>query len=280
MPDEPGSDPSAEKRPGPVRQQQAEQGRRLDRQAEQLRQLQAVVAQVAQTQAAQLRAAPRRDFFARWGALVGVLALASAVGGLWLWDRFSANSRIDQIYSTILQQTKDISQQSADIATFKDELKAASDKVAAAAAQSDELSNRIKGLTDEEAGLIAKQQALAANVQDIKPFVTKLIDTVSAQRDELIKIEDKVEKQAPSIPQDKTELLEGGYVFASLDYSSALKSALWAEVDVVPIDHKGATTFARAVDRAIDQNRRSDSFFFFTKDAGLAASINGVLEGK
>ena len=39
-------------------------------------------------------------------------------------------------------------------------------------------------------------------------------------------------------------------------------------------------TFARAIDRAIDQNRKSDSFFFFTKDAGLAASINGVLGGK
>jgi len=280
MADEPGSDPTGEKRPGPVRQQQAEQGRRLERQAEQLRQLQAVVTQVAQTQAAQLTAGPRRDFLARWGAWAGVLALAAAMGGLWLWDRFSANSRIDQIYSTLSQQTKDISQQSADIATFKDELKAASDKVAAAAAQGEELVNRVKGLTDAQAGLMAKQQALAANAQDIKPLVTKLIDAVSAQRDELIKIEDKVGKQAPSIPQNKTELLEGGYVYASLDYSSALKSAYGAEVDVVPIDHKVATTFARAIDKAIDQNRRSGSFFFFTKDAGLAASINGVLAGK
>jgi hypothetical protein len=276
MADEPGSDPSGERRPGPVRQMQAEQGRRLDRQAEQLRQLQALVAQVAQTQAKQLKARPGRDFLARWGALAGVLALAAAMGGLWFWDRSSASSRIDQIYSTILQQTKDISQQSADIATFKDELKAAGDKVAAAAAQSEELSSRIKGLSDAEAGLIAKQQALAANTQDIRPFVAKLIDAVGAERDELIKIE----KQAPNIPQNKTELLDGGHVFASLDFSSAVKSALGADVDVVPIDRKVATTFARAIDKAIDQNRKSDSFFFFTKDEGLAASINGVLEGK
>jgi len=280
MVDEPGSDPSGEKRPGPVRQQQAEQGRQLERQAEQLRQLQAVVTQVAQTQSVQLTAGARRDFLARWGASVGVLALAAAMGGLWLSDRFSANSRIDRIYSTILQQTKDISQQTADIAAFKDELKAASDKVTAAAAQNEELFNRIRGLTGTQAGLIEKQQALAANAQDIKPSVTKLIDTVSAQRDELIKIEGKVEKQAPSIPQKETELLEGGHVFASLDYSSALKSAFGAEVDVVPIDHKFTATFVRAMDRAIDQNRRSDSFFFFTKDAGLAASINGVLGSK
>jgi hypothetical protein len=280
MADEPGSDPSDEKRPGPVRQQQAEQGRRLERQAEQLRQLQAVATQLAQTQAAQLTAAASRDFLARWGAWVGALALAAAMGGLWLSDLFSKNSRIDQIYSTILQQTKDISQQSADIATFKDELKAASDKVAAAAAQNEELFNRIKGLTDAEAGLTAKQQALAASAQDIKPVVTKLVDSVSAQHDELIKIEDKVGRQAPSIPQNKTELLEGGHVFASLDYSSALKSAYGAEVDVVPIDHKVTTTFAKAVDKAIDQNRRSGSFFFFTKDAGLAASINDGLGGK
>jgi hypothetical protein len=280
MADEPGSDLADEKRPGPVRQQQAQQGRRLDRQAEQFRQLQAVVTQVAQTQAAQLTAGARRDFLARWGAWVGILALAAAMGGLWLSDRLSANARIDQIYSTLLQQTKDISQQNADIATFKDELKAAGDQVAAAAAQNEDLFNRIKGLTDAEAGLTAKQQALAANAQDMKPSVTKLIDAVSAQRDELIKIEDKVEKQAPSIPQNKTELLEGGHVFASLDYSSALKSAYGADVDVVPIDHKVTTTFAKAVDKAIDQNRRSGSFFFFTKDAGLAASINDVLGGK
>jgi hypothetical protein len=280
MLDEPGSDPSGEKRPGPVRQQQAEQGRRLDRQAEQLRQLQAAVTQVAQAQAAQMKARPRRDFLARWGASIGVLALAAAMGGLWLWDRLSANSRIEQIYSTLLQQAKDISQQSADIATFKDELKAASDKVTAAAAQNEELSNRIKGLTDAEAGLTAKQQALAGNAQDLKPFVTKLMDAVSAERDELIKIEDKVEKQATSIPQNKTELLEGGHVFASLDYSSALKSAYGADVDVAPIDHKRAAAFARAIDKAIDHNRGSDSFFFFTKDAGLAASINDVLGGK
>jgi small-conductance mechanosensitive channel len=179
-----------------------------------------------------------------------------------------------------LQQTKDVAQQSADIATFKDELKAAIDKVTAAAAQNEELFNRIKGLTDAEAGLIAKQQALAANAQDIKPSVTKLIDAVGAERDELIKIEDKVGKQASSIPQNKTELLEGGHVFASLDYSSALKSAYGADVDVVAIDHKVTTTFARAIDKAIDQNRRSGSFFFFTKDAGMAASINDVLGGK
>jgi hypothetical protein len=277
---EPEIDPSGEKRPGPVRQQQAEQGRRLDRQAEQLRQLQAAVTQVAQAQAQQMKAGPRRDFLARWGASVCVLALAAAMGGLWLWDRFSANSRIDQIYSTLLQQTKDISQQSADIATFKDELKAVGDKVTATTAQNEELSNRIKGLTDAEAGLAAKQQALAANAQDIKPSVTKLIDAVSAERDELIKIEDKVGKQAPGIPQNKTELLEGGHVFASLDYSSALKSAYGADVDVVAIDHKVTTTFARAIDKAIDQNRRSGSFFFFTKDAGMAASINDVLGGK
>jgi DNA repair exonuclease SbcCD ATPase subunit len=273
-------DPSGEKRPGPVRQQQAEQGRRLERQAEQLRQLQAAVTQVAQTQTAQATAGPKRDFFTRWGAWVGVLPLAAAMGGLWLSDIFSTNSRIDQIYSTLVQQTKDISQQTANIATFKDELKAAGDKIAATAAQNEELFNRIKGLMDAQAGLIAKQQALAANAQDIKPFVTKLTDTVTAQRDELMKIEDKVEKQAPGIQQKETELLEGGHVFASLDYSSALKSALGAEVDVVPIDHKVTTTFAKAIDRAIDQNRRSDSFFFFTKDAGLAASINGVLGSK
>jgi hypothetical protein len=280
MADEPGNDPSDEKRPGPVRQLQAEQGRRLERQAEQLRQLQAVVTQVAQTQAQQLTAGARRDFLARWGAWAGALALAAAMGGLWLSDRLAANSRIDQIYSVILQQTKDISQQSADLATFKDELKADSDKVTAAAAQSEDLFNRIKGLTDAEAGLIAKQQVLAANAQDTKPLVTKLVDAVGAQRDELIKIEDKVGKQAPSIPQNKTELLEGGHVFASPDYSSVLKSAFGVDVDVVPIDHKVTATFARAIDKAIDQNRRSDSFFFFTKDAGLAASINGVLEGK
>jgi vacuolar-type H+-ATPase subunit I/STV1 len=273
MADEPGSDPAGERRPGPVRLQQAEQGRRLDRQADQLRQLQAVVTQVAQNQAAQLRAGTKRDVLARRGAVVGVLALAAAIGGLWLWDRFSANGRIDELYSTI-------SQQSADIATIKGELKAASDKVAAAAAQNEELLNRIKGLTDQEAGLTAKQQAAAANAQDMKPFVTKLSDAVSAERDELIKIEDKVDKQAPAAPQNKTDLLEGGHVFASLDYSSALKSALGAEVDVVPIDHKVATTFAKAIDKAIDHNHRSDSFFFFTKDAGLAASINGVLGSK
>ena len=47
---------------------------------------------------------------------------------------------------------------SADIAMFKDELKAASDKVAAAAVQNEELFNRIKGLTDAQAGLMANSR--------------------------------------------------------------------------------------------------------------------------
>jgi hypothetical protein len=159
------------------------------------------VVQVAQTQTAQLAAGTRQDFLTRWGAWIGILALAAAMGGIWLSGLFSTNSRIDQIYPTILQQTKDIAQQTTDMAAFKGELEMASAKVAAVAIQNEDLFNRIRGLTDAQASLIAKQDALFGNVQDIKSSVAKIVDTVSAQHDQLIRIEDKIGKPTPTAPE-------------------------------------------------------------------------------
>jgi hypothetical protein len=58
--------------------------------------------------------------------------------------------------------------------------------------------------------------------------VTKLVDDVGAQHDQLIRINDKIDRPAPNVPQKKTELLEGGYVFASREYTSALKDSFGA----------------------------------------------------
>jgi hypothetical protein len=253
-------------------------GRHLEQQADEFRQLQAVVTQLARTQAAQAIAKP--DFLTRWSPWIGIVALAATMGGVWLAGLFSTNARVDQIYPTILQQTKDISQQTTDIAAVKGELKTASDKATAVAAQNEELLKRIRSLTEAQAGLIAKQDTLFNNVETIKSSVTKLVDDVSAQHDQLIRINEKIDKPTPIIPQKKTELLQGGFVFASKEYTSALKNTLGGEVDVVSIDNKSADSFAKAFAEAAEENGNPSSFYFFTRDAGLAGSLKGVLGAK
>jgi hypothetical protein len=91
----------------------------------------------------QLASGGKQDFWTKWGALIGSLALIAAIGGIWLSGQFSTNSRIDQIYPTILQQTKDIAQQTADISSFKGELKAAAERLTAVSAQNEELSSAL-----------------------------------------------------------------------------------------------------------------------------------------
>lgn len=256
---------------------EAEIGRQLDHQADEFRQLKAVVTQLAQTQTAQLISSSKPDFWTRLGPWIGIAALAATMGGVWLAGLFSTNTRVDQIYPTILQQTKDIAQQTAEIGSVKGELKSASDKVTAVAAQNEELLKRIGGLAEAQAGLITKRDTLFNNIEAIKSSVTKLVDDVSAQHDQLIRINDKIDKPTPGFPQKKTELLEGGFVFASKEYTNALKNTFGGEVDVVPIGDKSTEFFARAFAKAAEENGKSNAFYIFTKDAGLAGSLKGVL---
>jgi outer membrane murein-binding lipoprotein Lpp len=255
-------------------------GRQLERQAEEFRQLQAVVTQLARTQAAQATAGSGSDFLTRWSPWIGIAALAATMGGIWLAGLFSTNTRVDQIYPTILQQTKDIAQQTADISAFKGELKTASDKMTTVSAQNEELFKSIRGLTEAQGGLIAKQDALFSNVADIKSSVTNLVSDVSAQHDQLIRIDDKLGKPSPGVPQKKTELLQGGYVFASKEYTSALKDTFGAGVDIVPLDNRSTDSFARAFAKAAEASGKPNIFYMFTKDAGLADSLKGTLGAK
>jgi chromosome segregation ATPase len=120
-----------------------------------------------------------------FGALSLVLAAAifqvSELGA----DVRATNSRIDQTYSTLLQQESDIG-------SIKGDLRSATDKITAAADRSDQLSNRLTGIVDKQGALVEKQDAQIASIQEIKDALPKLFDAVGAQRDELIKIEDKM----------------------------------------------------------------------------------------
>ena len=202
------------------------------------------------------------------------------MGGIWLAGLSSTNTRIDQIYPTILQQTKDIARQTADISAFKSELTIASDKLTTVSAQNEELFKSIKGLADAQGGLITKQDALFGNVADIKSSIMNLVSDVGAQHDQLIRIDDKLNKPAPGAPQKKTELFQGGYVFASKEYTSALKDTFGAGVDIVPLDSKSTDSFARAFARAAEASGKSNIFYMFTKDAGLAELAQGNSRSK
>ena len=153
-----------------------------------------------------LRLLPDQIFWRARSPWIGIGALAATMGGIWLAGLSSTNTRIDQIYPTILQQTKDIAQQTADISAFKSELKIASDKLTTVSAQNEELFKSIKGLADAQGGLITKQDALVGNVADITSSIMSLVSDVSAQHDQLIRIDDKLNKPAPGAPQKKTEL--------------------------------------------------------------------------
>lgn len=100
-------------------------------------------------------------------------------------DVRATNSRIDQIYPTLLQQ-------SSDIGSIKGDLRAATDKITVAADRSEELSKRLTNIVDKETELVGKQETQLASIKEIRDAFSKLFDAVDEQRGELIKIEDKM----------------------------------------------------------------------------------------
>ena len=154
---------------------------------------------------------------------VGGLAAAALLGIFAIWQNYeiskvsdlgvdvkslgvdvkATNTRIDQTFSTLLQQASDIGSIKGDLRSATDKITAAAASAAASAASSADLSSRLTSIVD-------KQDAQVTSIQDIKGSVAKLVDAVASQQGELIKIEDKIGTPTRPFPQKKTELLGDG----------------------------------------------------------------------
>lgn len=230
---------------------------------------------------------PAEGFWAKQGVYVGIggifAAILIAIFSLWQAAEISkvsevagdvksiggdvraTNTRIDQIFPLITQQANDIG-------SIKGDLRAATDKITAAAARSEELSSRLTGIVD-------KQDAQVASVQEIKGSVTKLVDAVTEQRGELTKIEDKIGTPTRPFPQKKTELLDDSYVFSSAAVAKALADYLGAK-GVATVNFDNPETFTAFAKLAAEKPGTFKDMFLVTKDAAAARALQQLIGGK
>jgi chromosome segregation ATPase len=166
---------------------------------------------------------PAGDFWAKSGVWIALAALAVALVATWLSGIFSTNGRIDAIYPTILQQTKDIGSIASDLHVVGEKIAAAQASLTAAVAQNADLAQRLVDLQEKQAAMLARQEDQAANVQEIKKAVNDLSANVSSRFDQL---QGKLEKINSPSPIRKTEFLEGSYVFGSSELSEKYRSQL------------------------------------------------------
>jgi hypothetical protein len=212
--------------------------------------------------------AARRD----WGLWAAVGALAVAIAAIWFAEKASTNSRIDQIYPLIVQQTKDIDGISSQLQLSSGKIEAAEGKITAAAARVETISNQLSDLTQKQAGLIARQEDQTTNIQEIKKAIFDLSSSVSTQ---LNNMQEKI-NSSPRLPLRKTEFLSGSFVFApedvSKDWADAVKAAGVREV----VDIKHPADFAKILGSWKEQNY-GGNLIFLTKDADIAKSITKAL---
>jgi hypothetical protein len=185
-------------------------------------------------------------------------------------DVRATNTRIDQTYSTLLQQASDIGSIKGDLRAATDKITAAAASAAASAASNAELTTRLTSIVD-------KQEAQVASIQEIKGSITKIVDAVASQQGELIKIEDKVGTPPRPFPQKKTELLDpDSFVFSSAEFAKAKLSDLDVK-GVVTADFDNPATFVDFAKLAAEKPGSFKEMFLVTKDAGVARAMQQVL---
>jgi chromosome segregation ATPase len=211
------------------------------------------------------------DFWAKWGVWVGIGALGVAVAALWLSGIFATNGRIDALYPTILQQTKDIDSIGGKIETAGAKIDTAQAGIAAAAAQNAELAKKLAALQEKQAAMIAKQEDQVQNVKDIKQAVGDLSNNITARFDQL---QGRFDKINSTLPFKKTGLIEGSYVFASPElsdkYMTQLKEAGVASIRALNLDDPN--TSSKIFDAWKEIPGRGN-FFWLTKDASAAGAF-------
>jgi hypothetical protein len=217
------------------------------------------------------------------GNVFGVVGVAAAalVGMFAIWQNYQISKvsdvgadvraitpRIDQTYSTLLQQASDIGSIKGDLRAATDKITAAAASATASAASSAELTTRLTSIVD-------KQEAQVASIQDIKGSITKIVDAVAAQQGELIKIEDKVGTPTRPFPQKKTELLDNSFVFSSADLGKQL-SDLGVKY-AVTADFDDPKTFADIAKLVAEKRESFKGVYMVTKDAGAARAMQQVI---
>jgi hypothetical protein len=225
------------------------------------------------------------DGMASWekGNVFGVVGVAAAVlvGMFAIWQNYQISKvsdvgadvraitpRIDQTYSTLLQQASDIGSIKGDLRAATDKITAAAASAAASAASSAELTTRLTSIVD-------KQEAQVASIQDIKGSIAKVGDAVASQQIELIKIEDKIGTPTRPFPQKKTELLDNSFVFASADLGKQLNDL--GVKGTVTADFNNPMTFADFAKLATEKPGSFKDMFMVTKDAAAAHAIQQVI---
>jgi len=228
------------------------------------------------TDTSPIRDGPSRgDFWAKWGVWVGIAALAVAVAVAWLTGFLGTNGRIDALYPTILQQTKDISSIALDLHDAGAKIAAAQTQITAAAEQNTKLTKKLADLTEKQAVMLAKQDDQVATIQEIKKSVNDLSNNMASR---LERIEGRIEQISTPLPLRKTDFLKGSYVFGPQkllgDYGSQFKEFGAAGITPLELDEPGFTMKAFT---AWNQGSVKNSFLWLTKDPDAAKAFSGAL---
>jgi len=204
------------------------------------------------------------DIWAKWGVWIGMAALAVALIATWLSGLFSTNGRIDALYPTILQQTKDMGSIESELHVAGEKITTAQVSLTAAAAQNAELAKGLADLQEKQVALLAKQEDQVANIQDIKKSINDMSSNIASRLDQL---QGRMDRISVPLPIKKTDFLEGSYVFASpklLDqFGPEIKASGVASVTSLNLDEPDSA------DKAIEAWKSlpyRNSFLWLTKD--------------
>ena len=166
-------------------------------------------------------------------ALTVILALSaimvtyqvSKVGDL-ANDIRNSNSRIDQIYPVLVEQSKDLG-------SIKGSMEVSAQKITLAA-------ERITGLSDRLAAAVAAQDAQAKSMLEMAASVSKLALTVQASQQKLDSIDNTLNVIKSGGQLKKIDYFDGALVFTPLNgYKNALESSEFQKSKVLGRVDKG-----------------------------------------
>ena len=204
------------------------------------------------------------DIWAKRGVWVAIVALAVALVATWISGIFSTNGRIDALYPTILQQTKDIGSVASDLRAAGEKIGAVEASLTAAAAQNVETTKRLADLQEKQAALLAKQEDQITNIQDIKKAVNDMSNNMSSRLDQL---QGRIDRISSPLPIRKMDFIQGSYVFASPklleQFGPQFKEFGAASVTSLNLDEPEAAQKAIEFWKEIPDK---DTFFWLTKD--------------
>ena len=175
-------------------------------------------------------------------------------------DVRNTNTRIDQIFPTLVQQ-------SADLGSIKGSLEVSSQKIAIVA---DKLTN----VTDRLSASVAAQEAQIKNVQEITTSMAKLAISVQSNQTKLESIEGTLNSIKQGLPLKKSNYFDGTVVFSPDNQAKYLAEYIGSKNSkIFMVEWENAESLDKFLGAVKESKVDFSKFVWTTKDQDAATSL-------